>query len=437
MTLKTKYILLLFISWATGLQAQTDSLKLQAVVAEVLENNLDIQLVQNQVQQAENMATKGQAGYLPSVNLNAGATYSNNNTNIEFAGGIPSVEVDGAVNTGLNANLGLNYVIYNGMGRVNTYKLLQNSKKLTNMQAQMMAENMVNDAINQYLNVQQTRLNMEASKANLAISKERVQRVKAARKFGAASSLDVLAAEVDLNNDSIALAQLEVNLDKQLATLNLLMARSITSPLMLSNEVPVASNINFSAITDKAKKNNSALLMAQISKSLAQNQLGVAESGRMPSLVANLGYGVQSTQNGAGIVLAQNNNGFNGGLTFSLPVFNGKQLSTAIKNAEIDLNSSATEIKKAELTIENQVYQAELDYKLLQQTIITQQKTIQLAQTALQRAQEMYRNGAISFTDLRAAQLSLLQAKNGLIIAEINLAKLHYGLLQVSGELLN
>lgn len=415
----------------------TDSLSLNTVVAEVLKNSLDIELVQYDLKQAENLATKGQAGYLPSINLNAGATYSNNNTTIEFAGGIPSVEVDGAVNTGLSANLGLNYVIYNGMGRINTHKLLQNSKELTAVQARMIAENMVNNAINQYLDIQQSRLTIEASKANLVISKERLLRVQKAKEFGAASTLDVLAAEVDLNNDSIALAQLEVNLQKQLGTLNLLLGQGANTSIVLSDEVPIVNQLDFTSITQKAKENNSALLLAQISKTLAKNQLGIAESSRMPSLIANLGYGVQSNQNGAGIVLAQNNNGFNGGLTFSLPVFNGKQLTTAIKNAEIDLNSSTTDIKKAELTVENQLYNAQLDYELLQQTIATQQTTIQLAQTALQRAQEMYRNGAISFTDLRAAQLSLLQAKNGLTIAEINLAKLQYGLLQISGELIN
>lgn len=415
----------------------TDSLSLNTVVAEVLKNSLDIELVQYDLKQAENLATKGQAGYLPSINLNAGATYSNNNTTIEFAGGIPSVEVDGAINTGLNANLGLNYVIYNGMGRINTFKLLQSSKDLSATQAKMMAENVVNDAINQYLDIQQTRLTIEASIANLSISKERLKRVKAAQEFGAASTLDVLSAEVDLNNDSISLAQLQTNLYKQFATLNLLLGQGTQNTFILSNEVPVVQTIDFTSLTEKAKENNSALLLAQISKTLAKNQLGIAESGRMPSLVANLGYGVQSTQNGAGIVLAQNNNGFNGGLTFSLPVFNGKQLTTAIKNAEIDLNSSTTEIKKAELTVENQLYNAQLDYQLLQQTIATQQTTIQLARTALQRAQEMYRNGAISFTDLRAAQLNLLQAKNGLTASEINLAKLHYGLLQISGQLLD
>ena len=385
---------------------------------------------------ASNQATKAQAGYYPTINLNGNANYSINNTKLTFAGGIPDAEVDGAQNTNLGANIGFNYIVFNGFGRVHTYQNLMSTQRLNQVQAQVIAENMVLDIVSRYLDIQQSALDLSAAQQNLAISQDRLKRVTLANKNGAKSQLDVISAQVDLNNDSLALENLTTSIDKQKGALNILMGKDPKTRFTIPNDIDVPSSINIAETESKALQNNSTLLLAQLSQTLAWNQAEIANEGRMPTLTASGAYGYSTAQNGAGIVLSQSNLGFNGGLTLSMPIFNGNQLTTAIKNADLAKQNSELELAKAKLTIQNQLYAAELDSKQITRTLQAQEENITLAELALQRAQSSYRNGQISFNDLRVAQLNVLVAKNSANQAKINLVKLYYTVSRLSGGLL-
>ena len=120
-----------------------------------------------------------------------------------------------------------------------------------------------------------------------------------------------------------------------------------------------------------------------------------------------------------------------------MPIFNGNQLTTALKNAELSRQSSEIELQKAELTIKNQLFAAEEDSKLLSLSISTQQENVNLASQALKQAQANYNNGQISFNDLRVAQLNLLVAQNRLNEVRIDYVRLYYTVSRLSGGLLN
>jgi outer membrane protein len=435
MNWKTSILFLLLFATSGSLVAQ-EGLSLQQIISSALQQNFDIAIANNNTTAASNQATKAQAGYYPSVNLNGNANYSINNTKLKFGGGFPDAEVDGAQNTNLGANIGFNYIIFNGFGRVHTYQNLMGTQRLNEVQAKVVAENLVLDIVNRYLDLQQSKLDLTAANQNLAISEDRVQRVALANENGAKSKLDVLSAEVDLNNDSLAIENLITAMEKQKAALNVLMGRDPKTSFNITTTVEVPAKISIAETESKALQNNSSLLLAQVSQTLAANQAAIASGGRMPTLSASGAYGYSTAQNGAGIVLSQSNLGFNGGLTLSMPVFNGNQLTTAMKNADIAKQNSELELAKSKLTIRNQLYTAELDSKLITRTLKAQEENVTLAELALQRAQSTYSNGQVSYNDLRVAQLNVLIAKNSVNQAKINLVKLYYTVSRLGGGLL-
>lgn len=435
MNWKTSILFLLAFATSGSLLAQ-EELNLQQIITSALQSNFDIAIAKNNTTAAGNQATKAQAGYYPSVNLNGNASYSNNNTNLKFAGGLPDVSVDGAQNTNLGANIGFNYVIFNGFGRVHTYQSLMGTQRLNEVQAQVIAENMVLNIVNQYLDLQQNKLNLQAARQNLVISKDRLQRVSLANKNGVKSKLDVLSAQVDLNNDSLNIDNLTTAIAKQKASINVLMGRDPKIDFSISDAIEVPTELNIDEIEKKALANNSSMLLAQVSETLATNRAEIANGARMPTLAASGSYGYNTAQNGAGIILSQSTLGFQGGLTLSMPIFNGNQLTTAMLNADIAKQNSELELAKAKLSIQNQLYAAQLDSELITNTLLAQEENVRLAQLALDRAQTSYSNGQISFNDLRVAQLNVLLAKNNTNQAKINLVKLYYTVSRLSGGLL-
>ena len=433
-----KISITLTINLLYGIQSVAQEvMPLKDVISEALAQNFDIAIASNNTLIAKNQATKAQAGYYPTVSLNGNANYSINNTNLKFAGGLPDVEVDGAQNTSLGSNIGFNYVIFNGFGKVPTYQNLMFSHKLNEVQAQVIAENLVLDILNKYLDIQENCLNLEAANSNLSISRDRLQRATLGNKNGVKTKLDVLSAQVDFNNDNLQVQTILTNISKQKASVNILMGREPGNPFRTSETIEVPADLKISSIEDQALENNSTILLAQLSQSLATNQSKMTEGIRLPTLSASGYYGYNTSQNGAGIILSQSNLGFNGGLTLSMPIFNGNQLSTAMKNADISLLNSDLELEKAKLAIKNQLYAAQADNELLLKNLELQEENIALASTALERAQQSYNNGQISYNDLRAAQLNLFIAQNSLVQAKINVVKLYYTISRISGGLLN
>ncbi|MBT8326862.1 MAG: TolC family protein [Bacteroidia bacterium] len=417
--------------------AQLSELKLEDIVSKTLQNNLDLAIASNNAVVAKNLATKEQAGYLPTVSLNGTANYSNNNTNLEFAGGLPPVEVNGAVNTGYGANVGVNYVVFNGFTRENNYKALVNSSKLTDIQFKVLSENLVFDAVNRYLDIQQSKLDLQAAYDNLQISKDRVQRTKLANENGSKSKLDVLSATVDFNNDSLAVTTLITNIEKQKSSLSVLMGIDPSTPYFLSSDIPIPQSQDIEALTETALNNNATILLAKVATNLAEINTRALQGQRLPQVGLSMSYGLQENQNGAGIVLVQKTLGFNGGLSLSIPIYNGSQLKTALINSEIAEKTSSLELGKAILTIQNEMKAAQLDKELLNATIGAQQANLSLAELALERAKLAYNNGQISFNDLRMAQLQVLLSKNSLNQSNINLIRLYYAVNRLSGGLIS
>ena len=106
--------LLLFLS--TGLLAQeTDSLwTVEEVVGIALEQNYDIRLEQNNLNIAENNNSLGNAGFLPSVELNGNAYQYIQDTELEFASGDGQSRT-GAVTKSYDVSADLSWTIFDGL----------------------------------------------------------------------------------------------------------------------------------------------------------------------------------------------------------------------------------------------------------------------------------------------------------------------------------
>ena len=427
----------LSISAQDNIKENDGALTLPSLVSRTLNSNYQIQVSQIQSQQAGNLATRGQAGFFPQINANGSGAFSQNNTKLEFAGGLPDVERNGAVNTSYGANVGLNYTVFNGFGRVYTYRSLVQQSRLSQAQAKLVAENLVFEAINRYVNYQQARLNAEIAKGNLNISEERLRYTQEAVVTGAKTQLDLFSAQLDLKNDSLLYMQSNAAAEKERFAINVLMGENPNMPLILSTEMPIPVLEEEAVLVEKVSQNASSVLLAQLSKELSELQNNLAHSRKLPILNLSANYGLLSSQNGAGIILSQSNVGFNSSASLVVPLFNGKQLTTAIKNSELDVKLRNYEYEQAKLTAVQLIYEAFADQRVLEIQIQSLMQSVVVSTRALKRAKEAYSTGQIRFNDLRTAQVNALQAESALISARMNLLRLRYSVKRLCGELLD
>ncbi|WP_298498113.1 TolC family protein [uncultured Algibacter sp.] len=409
----------------------------EKAVSLALEYNYGIKLASTDVEIAKNNASILNSGYLPTLTGNGGAVYNVDNTEADFSNGT-STTLNGAESSRYNASIDLDYVLFDGLGRAYNYKQFKESQKLTELQARETIENTILQLFTVYYNVAELYENNNAINKTLSISKDRLIRAQYQFDYGQSTKLEVLNAEVDINNDSINLMNSLQQLNNSKRDLNLVLGNTIAGDFDINTEVAFNSLYNKSELLEKAKVNNVNLL--QIDKSIAINSLGVKsqKSAYLPTIGLTGSYGWnKSNNNGASFVAVSTNTGFSGGLNLRWNLFDGGSTITQVKNAKISLEANNIQKEQLQVTIERDFNNAWDDYQNKLSIYRLQVENIKTSKNNFDRTQEKFKLGQVNSIEFRQAQLNLLNAELSKNRAKY-LAKLaEFQLLQLSGEILN
>ena len=222
--LKSYLIVILFFSFLIGNTQHL--LTKEEAVSLALDYNFGVLIAKNTVEIAENNADLLNTGYLPTLTGNGGANFNKDNTEAEFSNG-NSTKLTGAESSRYNASVNLNYTLFDGMGRYYNYKRLKEEYQLTELQARETIENTVIDMLTMYFQVANMSQNVSALEKSLEISRDRLKRAEYQFEYGQDTKLGMLNAEVDRNNDSISVINMQLELEKAKRNLNVVIGNSI------------------------------------------------------------------------------------------------------------------------------------------------------------------------------------------------------------------
>ena len=402
-----------------------------------LENNYGIKIISNNKEIAKNNAGVLNSGYLPTVTSSSGATFNRDNLEAEFANG-ESTALNGAKSSRYNASINLNYTLFDGLGRYYDYKRLKETYKLSELQARETIENTIAQLYVVYYNVAQVTENVTVLEKTLTISKDRITRASYQFEYGQGTMLNVLNAQVDINNDSINLINAKQLLVNTKRDLNVVLGNVISSEFRVDTSVYFKLNIDQNDLANKVKSNNVNLL--QLDKNIMINTFIVKanKSGYLPSLGLTGSYGWnKGNNNAASFVAVSTNTGLSGGLSLSWNLFDGGATATRVTNAKIELENRSLEKESMVIDIERNFNNAWDDYQNKLTIFQVQENNIITSTNNFNRTQEKYKLGQATSIEFRQAQLNLInselnrnQAKYAAKIAELTV-------LQLSGELLN
>lgn len=429
----TSIFILLFVFISNGLIA--DTLSLQQAISFTLTHNHGLKVAQIQKEIAENQATPGNANLYPKLTLSGGTNYSNQNTSIVFSGNIPKSEVNGAVSTGYNTSLGMTYTLFDGLGVVYNYKKLLAQAEKSNEQWLLTIENTVIQVINTYVEILRWQHTVAVQESTLKVSKERAERIDNGFKLGAKTSLDVLNAKVDFVNDSIDLANTHFQLANLIRNLNWTMGQDIQTDFNVSLPSQPGDLANIDVLIGESLKNNRNFILANLNKEMAQLDYSIANSKRFPVITGNLSYGLSHASNGAGIVVSNDATGISGGLNLNYNLFDGLKVKTQIDNANLLIQSNEELKKESEKTIARDVYNAWHGYQFSLQQQNSENQHVALAQLALKRSEEAYKNGQATALEFRQVQLNLINAETRKYNTGLAVLKYYYELKRLNGSL--
>ncbi|CAL2092331.1 outer membrane protein [Tenacibaculum sp. 190524A05c] len=401
-------------------------------------NNYDIKVTKNNLATAENNKSIYNSGYLPTVTGNAGARYTNNDTDLEFQDGTVN-SVAGAESENYNASIGLDYVIFNGFSRQNTFKRLKESYNLSELQARQVMENTIITLFIAYYEVGRLTENENTQKAALTISKKRLERAKYGFDYGQRTKLDVLNAEVDVNNDSISYIDIQRQLNNAKRDLNVVLGRDVNTPVTVDTKVLYDANMNLTDILTEAKTKNANLLQSKKNIELSKLDVKINKSGWMPNVSLTSSYAWNRNTGDATNAFSPISNtqtGLSAGVNLSWNLFDGGRTRTNVKNAKIAVENQ--EIRKSQLQdqLERDVNNAWETYQNRLFALKAQEQNVLTNKLNFERSNERYKLGQISSIDFRQAQINLINAELSRNNAKFVAKNAELQLLQLAGVIL-
>jgi len=408
-------------------------------VSITLENNYDIRAIKNNVAIAKNNKSIYNSGYLPTVTGNAGANYSNKDTDSEFQDGAIN-SVTGVSSKTYNASLGLNYTIFDGFNRRNAYKRLKESYNLTEVQARGVIENTLITLFKAYYEVGRLTENEINQKQTLEISKQRLKRANYSFEYGQNTKLDVLNAEVDVNNDSIVYLDVNRKLVNAKRDLNVVLGREVNTKVTVNTDVSYALDLTLEGLLEKSEANNVTLLQAKKNIELGLFDVKMSKAGWMPNVGLTSSYAWNKSNNdpiNQFTSISSTQTGINAGLNLSWNIFDGGRTKTNVQNAKITLENQEIVKTQQEEFLKRDVYNAWESYQNLLFTLQVQETNVITTKRNFKRTNERYKLGQVSSIDFRQAQLNLINSELSLNQAKYTAKNAELQLLSLAGVLLD
>ena len=272
--------------------------------------------------------------------------------------------------------------------------------------------------------------------SNLDISRERLRRQEVGYDFGSSTKLNVLNAEVDYNADSVTVLQARQSWLNERRTLNQLLGFEIDTEYEVDTNVVYAPELELDSLLNSAMQNNAFLMAAEYREQGADFDIKRAQGQRYPRLDLNAQYGYTNSQNDAGILLQQENQGFTAGLTLRWILFDGDRISAQVKNAKLAYENSQELREKTNTGVERDVKNAWGNYQNDLTVLEIERINVATNEINFERSQEQFARGKITSTQFREAQRNLALARINLNNARYALKLSELELIRLSGRVL-
>jgi len=238
-----------------------------------------------------------------------------------------------------------------------------------------------------------------------------------------------------LNSDSVVLVNADVTLQNAKRTLNQLIARSIETDFNVQTLLPLLEEMVLEDLKQNALTNNAALMAAGFSRTASQLDLKLINASRYPRIDANATYNYTRSKSDVGVLLSNRQNGISGGLTASVPLFNGFQTNIRSQTTRIDIESNQLRYEEAQQLLEKDLSNAFATWSANHFILQTHENSLSTAILNFERTNDMLKLGQVTATQFREAQLNLLNVKMGINSARYNAKLAEIELMRLSGQL--
>lgn len=399
-------------------------LTLDRAVELALKNNESLLSTRLEEERARARLREAYSEALPKLDFSSSFTRNWALPEFNFGGQTFKVGTDNVINFGLD----LSQTIYRG-GQVGAgLRMARYYQQISESNTDQMRVNTVHQVHNGYYDVLLAEAIVEVSTAaydRAVVQHEAIQRFHEA---GTVSDYDVLRSKVEVTNAQPPVTQARNRLAVAKADLKRLIGLPRQARIRCTGSLDVdVSGLpgDIESAVDVALSNRSDLKAAQLQTAMNNASIRLARGENRPDVSLSAGYLMQAQVNDPGFKsLAFNDfsRSWNTLINVSFPVFDGRQNSGRIMQAQADYELSSYIERQLRKQIEVDVTEASLDLVEASERVKAGAEAVELAGRGLAIARVQFEGGVSTQLELIDAQLILKQAETDHVTAEYDYA---------------
>ncbi len=433
-------LFILYSSLFTTAAFAQENLTLEQAIGQTLEKSFSIKIANAREALAHNDNTRGNAGMLPTVNGATQKTFTTSNINQQFFPIGTTVRdpliQNGVGNNNSNTSINMVWTVFDGMGMFATANRLAEIERLGKTNVKIAIENTVAQVCMAYYDIIRQKQRIKSLQNEIEISTTRLTLAQDKYDVGTNSKADLLAAQVDLNQDRAALVAQEQNLENAKVTLNALMLRDMNTVFNVPDTIIFRKDLNLLLLKQRANSQNSNILAAGQNQRIATLAEKEIKAVRLPQvdLLGGLGYLTSNSEAGFGV-----KNGktaiVNYGARLSIPIYDGLNQRRREQNAKI--NSLITDYQTNDLKnqLEAALMRAYNNYQNSIKLYDFEVQNMKIARQNVDLAFERFKVGNTKAIEFREAQRNAVGTMSRQIEAAYNVKINEIELLRLSSSI--
>ncbi len=314
------------------------------------------------------------------------------------------------LNIGLTASFQLNPAVKD---QFESYNVAYQIQQVTYQQAKAEIEKSVKQLF-YYLIMQEK--NIAVQEANLNLSQQRYEETQKKYEAGFASEVEVLSAQISVEQLKPSLQQAKNDYASNLLSLKALIGEELTTDLIPTGEIPVMNGgVEVTGVSDYLAHTYGVGLLDLNARQLEVNKELTKKQAYYPSLSVTGSYGLSLWSDSYSNTASD---------TFSYQVALAIPLDGFIKNSRTDVGMQKLDESLRKLSLQKEQVLSQMEVQVASQLqsidMITMQmalaqKSLELTEKMYEMQETQYEEGYINVVDLEEAQNNLLSAKQGIL----------------------
>lgn len=424
---------MIFLLGVTPAKSQS-VLNLSEAINTALNTNYGIRIAAEQLSKIDNNTTPGNAGMMPVLNIDGSQNASITDVNQTFQDD-RVLKNDGIKANSYSLSARFEWTLFDGLAMFVQLGRFEVLREMGELALRARLENTVADVTITYYDLARQQQLVRVLEESIDISRQRLNIAEDKFDVGSGARVQVLQAQVALNEDVSAWKNQLSILRNTRIRLNVLMGLNADIQFLVDDTIILSEPLSFDELRLEALQSNPELLMSRMATVESRLQTRIQQASTMPQVLVNMSYNLTGSENSASFFTEQNNRGLNYGLTARLPLFDGFNRRRNVQNARIDEKISELELQYSQLQLESILLQAWTDYSNALELIMLEEQNLLVAQENSSIAIDRFQLGTYTPVELREAQQALLNTENRLLAAKYVAKASETRLLLIGGRL--